>query len=185
MLRYFCSWWVFLIHCLNEAFIINRIYFYSWGTLFEEHSEGKACFSYLSLVLLFNQLCKQQVILQQIHKSTYFRTQFFWFPVLDLYKCSAWIFFCFVIPTFTSEVSLWQFLHERAMDEKVRSGWSNLLLLAIRKNVVKGSWRKEQAVIGHQKDIIQNKCCDFLHPFLGQHNLPSVLNLMYQHCSLV
>lgn len=41
--------------------------------------------------------------------------------------------------TFTSAVSRWQCLHERAIPEKVRFGWSNLLPLAFRKNVVKGS----------------------------------------------
>lgn len=70
------------------------------------------------------------------------------------YKCKPWIvlFAFIVILTLTSEVSLWQFLHERAMAEKVRSGWSNLLLLALRRNVVKGSCRESKLDITKIKD---------------------------------
>lgn len=77
--------------------------------------------------------------------STCFRAIIFRFPVLVCLHINVNHAFAFyVILTFTSDVSLWQFLQERAMDEKVRSGWSNLLLLALRKNEVKGSWRKQQ-----------------------------------------
>lgn len=41
--------------------------------------------------------------------------------------------------TLTSAVSRWQFLQERPMPEKALSGLSNLLSLALRKNVEKGS----------------------------------------------
>lgn len=43
--------------------------------------------------------------------------------------------------TLTSAVSRWQFLQERPMPEKALSGLSNLLSLALRKNVEKGSCR--------------------------------------------
>lgn len=46
--------------------------------------------------------------------------------------------------TLTSAVSRWQFLHERLMPEKALSGLSNLLSLALRKNVEKGSCRDEE-----------------------------------------
>lgn len=42
--------------------------------------------------------------------------------------------------TFTSEVSLWQFLQALDTEEKVRSAWSNFPPWKFRKNVVKGSW---------------------------------------------
>ena len=42
-------------------------------------------------------------------------------------------------PTFTSEVSLWLVLQERATEEKVRPGWSNFPSLVLRKKVVNGS----------------------------------------------
>lgn len=41
--------------------------------------------------------------------------------------------------TFTSDVSLWQFLQARDTEEKVRSAWSNFPPWKFRKNVVKGS----------------------------------------------
>lgn len=44
--------------------------------------------------------------------------------------------------TFTSAVSLWQFLQARPIPEKDLSGWSNFASLALRKNVVKGSCRQ-------------------------------------------
>lgn len=43
--------------------------------------------------------------------------------------------------TLTSAVSRWQFLQARPMPEKALSGLSNLLSLALRKNVEKGSCR--------------------------------------------
>lgn len=49
------------------------------------------------------------------------------------------------IVTLTSAVSLWQFLHEQPMPEKLLSGWSNLFSLALRKNVVKGSYRNKKS----------------------------------------
>lgn len=42
--------------------------------------------------------------------------------------------------TFTSDVSLWQFLQALDTEEKVRSAWSNFPPWKFRKNVVKGSW---------------------------------------------
>lgn len=58
--------------------------------------------------------------------------------------------------TLTSAVSLWQFLHARPIPEKALSGWSNLLSLALRKNMVKGSCGDGD------KHIISG------HPALGQ-----------------
>ena len=52
-----------------------------------------------------------------------------------------------ILVTLTSAVSLWQFLHEQPMPEKALSGWSNLFSLALRKNVVKGSYRHEKGQI--------------------------------------
>ena len=57
--------------------------------------------------------------------------------------------------TLTSDVSRWQFLHERAIEEKVRSGWSNLLPLALRKNVVNGSYRQDTHTQTHTEEIIR------------------------------
>ncbi len=59
--------------------------------------------------------------------------------------------------TLTSAVSLWQFLHEQPMPEKALSGWSNLLSLALRKNVVKGSYRHENRKIQFTKSL-QSLC---------------------------
>lgn len=58
--------------------------------------------------------------------------------------------------TLTSAVSLWQFLHEQPMPEKARSGWSNLLSLALRKNVVKGSCKaqdREKCISGEASGL--------------------------------
>lgn len=46
--------------------------------------------------------------------------------------------------TLTSAVSRWQFLQERPMPEKALSGLSNLLSLALRKNVEKGSCKERK-----------------------------------------
>lgn len=53
-----------------------------------------------------------------------------------------------LVVTLTSAVSRWQFLQERPMPEKARSGLSNLLSLALRKNVEKGSCRDEKRFEG-------------------------------------
>lgn len=45
------------------------------------------------------------------------------------------------------------------MAENVRSGWSNLLLLTPRKNVVKGSYRERKADIKSIKAQIENYDC--------------------------
>lgn len=50
--------------------------------------------------------------------------------------------------TLTSAVSRWQFLQERPMPEKARSGLSNLFSLALRKNVEKGSCGDEKWTLG-------------------------------------
>ena len=62
------------------------------------------------------------------------------------------------IITLTSAVSLWQFLHEQPMPEKLLSGWSNLFSLALRKNVVKGSYRHKKRRI-HLKGSLQSLPC--------------------------
>lgn len=49
--------------------------------------------------------------------------------------------------TLTSAVSRWQFLQERPMPEKALSGLSNLLSLALRKNVEKGSCRGRRGIL--------------------------------------
>lgn len=58
--------------------------------------------------------------------------------------------------TLTSEVSLWLVLHDLAMDEKVRSGWSNFPSFALRKKVVNGSWAKKRIIhwITQNTDIV-------------------------------
>lgn len=53
--------------------------------------------------------------------------------------------------TFTSAVSRWQFLQERPMPEKALSGLSNLLSLALRKNVEKGSCRDRKWILEERR----------------------------------
>ena len=48
--------------------------------------------------------------------------------------------------TLTSAVSRWQFLQERPMPEKALSALSNLLSLALRKNVENGSCKNRQRI---------------------------------------
>lgn len=50
--------------------------------------------------------------------------------------------------TLTSAVSRWQFLQERPMPEKALSGLSNLLSLALRKKVEKGSCKDKKCILG-------------------------------------
>lgn len=67
------------------------------------------------------------------------------------------------IVTFTSAVSLWQFLHERPIPEKALSGWSNLLSFALRKNVVNGSYRKKKSQSLHWIHLIEPCPCFVPH----------------------
>lgn len=65
------------------------------------------------------------------------------------------------IVTLTSAVSLWQFLHAWPIPEKALSGWSNLLSFALRKNVVKGSYRHKN----RQNDFKRSLLCEVWHAF--------------------
>lgn len=89
--------------------------------------------------------------------------------------------------TFTSAVSLWQFLHERPMPEKALSGWSNLPSLALRKNVVKGSYRNRKQTRSCEKQpwvsgVCLVSCFQFIS-VLSRHSLfwasTSVLNELW------
>lgn len=72
------------------------------------------------------------------------------------------------------------------MPEKVRSGWSNLLLLALRKNVVKGSCGESKFNITMMNDlhlhyrfhpVVIHFDCN--HHNLHDKNLSTVLNLRH------
>lgn len=135
-----------VIYYLKKTFIMNSMLFI-FAALVRKKGDcvWMYCKSYthsIDTIILVHKIMywNQYTVLSLLHCCAVYTKQ----------KCCAClrinprlcIVLLILILTFTSEVSLWQFLQERAIEENVRSGWSNLFLLALRKNVVKGSCRR-------------------------------------------